>query len=380
MSVVGGQGFNQAIQNAGGILQRAIATQATNSGKAVALSIRPLIPMIVAGSALLYHQGTEANKPGGGERNAWWNILLESSLAYLVLRHTSGVYPLFGIGLAAYRAGQQPNALEQVKAVVNTALTMFLGYVGVQFMGGMSKMADQMDDQAIYRALRDQTMMGQRKPERHINQWLQHLDDRAQNFLDPADAKGTRAVRKLYGDLRQNLLELKEKLAQLNPAWTSETSRFRTNPPNPGSQRFQTLVDESMKLKAQAAEKLEVLGKDAYKGMANKEARKAAKGLMGNIHHSQSAWTRMVRGMNPVFGYIIMGLVVGAPLARWINSWVGQKRPDLQKKSFKQALIPTENRVMLPTYQTNPYSTQFAYGQPYMVWNGFNNDQPSAAP
>jgi hypothetical protein len=369
-------GFNQAIQNAGGMLQRAMATQVNSGSKAVTLSIRPLIPMIIAGSALLYHQGNEVNKPGGGERAAWWKILLESALAYTVLANTSGVYPLFGIGLAAYRAGQKPNALEQVKAVVNTAITMLLGYIGVQFMGGMNKMAVEMEDRAIYSVVPNLKKSGaSNKEQQLINRWLQHLRKQGNSFPVVED-------RQLFTDLRQHVIDLSEKLRKLYSG---------KGAPKPGSDKFKALSEEALLLKTQAAEKLELLGKDAYKGLIDKtasqvdqaaarEAKHAARNLAANIHHSQSAWTRMVRGMNPLFGYIIMGLVVGAPLARWINSWIGQKRPDLQKKTFKQALFPQESRIMSPAPNATGYGAyNSGYGQPYMVWNGFNNDQPSTS-
>src|SRR5690606_29298042 len=144
------------LQNTGGVVQRAITSQRASSGKAIELSFRPLIPLILAGSALMYNQGQEMQKPGGGERNAWLTLLAESSLGTFILEKTSGVYPLLGIGLGAYRAGQQPNALTQIQAVVKTAIHLAMGYVGVNVFKGMSEMERQMDDLSLYRVLRDQ--------------------------------------------------------------------------------------------------------------------------------------------------------------------------------------------------------------------------------
>jgi hypothetical protein len=354
----------------GGMAQRFITAESSNTNKIVALSFKPLIPMIIAGSALIYNQGHESTKPGGGEPNAWMRILAESGLAYAVLENTSGIYPLFGIGLAAYRAGKESNALDQVKAVINTAITLFMGSVGVTFFKGMSRMAEHMDDQSIFRMLHDQDQSGAARGTTHIRDWMRHLDREAVNPYWNRDSQ------QAFRDLHHSLEGLQRKLGRMYPDLLPVGRRSRP-PLRPDSDKFRSVSEKIMQFKTKAAEDFALLGEDAFRGLGQ-NTQSAAKRLISRIDHSQGTWTRMVRGMNPVFGYIIMGLMVGAPLAKWINSWIGRKRPDLQQKQFKQVLFPDENRVLSPAGHGGHGGRAghgSTYGMPYMTWPGMNNDQ-----
>jgi hypothetical protein len=363
-------GFYNYVSRLGGMAQQFITAESANTNKIVALSLKPLIPMIIAGSALVYNQGHESTKPGGGEPGAWMRILAESGLAYAVLENTSGIYPLFGIGLAAYRAGKQSNAMDQVKAVINTAMTLFMGSVGVTFFKGMSNMAAQMDDHRIFRLLHDQNAAGGAQGT-HIQDWMAHLGDEAENH------HWNQESRQAFGGLHDTLQQLRDRLRQRYPEWLPQADR---RPPlHPDSQEFRDVSEHILKLKEDAAEHFAALGEDAF-GRLGRDTQQAAKHLMSAIDHSQSTWTRMVRGMNPIFGYIIMGLMVGAPLAKWINSGIGRRRPDLQQKQFQQVLFPQENRLLGgPAGHGGGHGSQAGhgstYGMPYMTWPGMNNDQ-----
>lgn len=384
MAAIRPTGIYNYASRLGGMVQRAKLMGTTpSSNKALALDFRPLLPMIIAGSALLYNQGQEANKPGGGEGNAWLRLLTESGLAYLLLENTTGVYPLLGVGLAAYRAGQQTTALDQIKAVINTAATMFLGSLGVTFFKGMSNTASQMDDEAILRRLHDRTALGA-PAGTHIQDWLAHLDHQARDDYWQDDTK------QAFQELHHHLQQLKEKLGRLYPNWLRgvDPAAPPGRPIAPDSEEYHQLANEILHAKTEAMKKFDMLGKWAFDGEGAShrvvsDTQQAARKLMSTIEYSQSSWTRFVRALNPVFGYLIMGLMIGGSvLAPRVSSWVGHRHSDLQQKQFQPTLFPQDSRLISPSggghgSHGGRASHGSTYGVPYMVWDGMNNNQPT---
>jgi hypothetical protein len=186
----------------------------------------------------------------------------------------------------------------------------------------------------------------------------------------------------VFCNLHQQLQDLNTKLGQRYPDWLPEAERGVPIPAN--SEDYRKLADDILKWKTAAVKNFNWLGKYATDGIPDSDVQQAGKKLMSTIDYSQSAWTRFVRGMNPVCGYITMGLMIGAAiLAPRINSWVSHRRSDLLQRQFQPALFPQDGRLLPPSsgHGSSNHSGRAShgstYGVPYMVWEGMNNDQPT---
>lgn len=330
-----------------------------NSRSAVAVPLTPLLPLIVAGGALLYHQGNEASKPHGGDKNAWLNILTESALGYFVLKYTTGIYPLFGLGLAAYRSGQKHTAQEKVQAMVDTAVCLLMGWVGVHLFESFAEAGRANDDHIIKNAL-----LGKGKHEAKFKQWIDtHLNKMA---TQDEEAKG----------LKTSLAELKSTLLQKDALYDKK-GKYGGKPEWEVVEPFR---DKVMALKSEVTERVEQLGSKLFSNV-EAESKPAVRAALAKIEDSQSAFTRFNRAMNPIYGYIIVGLIIGSPLAQWISSKIGSKRPDLKSKQFHGTLFPQQNRIL--SSSTGEHGGGGSHGAnhfmtpgPAIVWPEANGGKP----
>ncbi len=355
-------------------LQRVVRGQPkVATAKAIELNFRPLIPLILAGSGLIYNQGRENNKKDG-DPTTWLKVLAESGAAYTVLANTSGVYPLAGIALAAYRAGKEPNALEQVKACVNTVVTMSMGYLGVKVFKTMSNADVALDNEMLLKALNPgEHPTGDRQI---VQSWLQKLTGHSDPKL--------KTLGGILSDLGNTLEENGRNLDLLK-------SEGKTDAVLEASQR---ITERLSTLKTQVAETFGQLEKPALEQLENESSRKIIKNLMSSVNYSQSAFIKGIRAMNPIFGYILSGLMLGTPIAFGINSWLDRRYPQLKEKKLNKSILPSEHRIL---NGNNPQQTQDkafkrlgidvnAPGptpvkvgksqQTAVFWPGMNNNQP----
>lgn len=357
-------GLKGALHRAGGMFQRAITTTGygSTSAKAIEINFRPLLPLIATTSALIYHQGQQTAQPDGGEKNAWARILAEGGLGCLVLNHTAGIYPLFGICLAAYRAGYQTNAMDKIKVTVSTAVNLLMGYVGVNIFRGMSQMDQELDDQIIQRIINDHDALGRKRTDTNVSKWLEQLKEHSPES-------------QVLGTLFENL---KQHLNKLYPPVRHDQKPQKVSP-----EVQQELFENVFNAKTQIAEKFGQLGEHTLQGL-NEEGTRAVKKMMNAIHYSQNGFTGLSRAMNPVFGYILMGLILGNPIANWINSSIDKKNPRLKEKKFNAPLFSQSNRVITnknPVDQQRSASMKAAlanspYGNAQIIWPGVNGDKP----
>lgn len=355
-------------------LQRIIRGQPSPAtSKAIEISFRPLMPLIVAGSGLLYNQGRESLKGSGQESNAWLRVLGESSLAYLVLANTTGLYPLLGIALAAYRAGKEETGLGQIKALVNTATTLTLGYAGVKLFKLMAKVDGRIDNEILYKSLgRREESTAERQV---IQDWLEKLTSHEDENL--------RGFGTTLKDLAQELDKNVDVLARLK-------SEGRTDAVLQDSRGVQ---EQLKRLKGQAYQQFAQLEQDALKPLQGETNRRIAKNLMSNIQYSQSGFVKGLRAVNPVLGYVISGLMIGAPVAALINRVIEKRHPELKQKQLKKSILPSEHRIWSgggghhysgdswvkdPNLEINvgPTLVKTGNAQPAIFWPGINNNRP----
>ncbi|WP_373533578.1 hypothetical protein [Vampirovibrio sp.] len=352
-------------------IQRIIRGQPTPAtAKAIELSFRPLLPLILAGSGLLYNQGREKMKGPGEENNAWLRVLGESSVAYLVLANTSGLYPLFGIALAAYRAGKEQNGLGQVKALVNTAVTLSMGYAGVNLFKMMAKVDGRIDDEMLLKA-----MSAKDKPTKDqelIQSWLKKL-----SAHDDENVRGLgNSLKALGGELQKNA-------NNLNSAKQGKTDAVM--------EASQAITARLKNLKSEVFERFTQIEKPALQVLEGDANRRIAKNLMSNIRYSQSGFVKGLRMINPALGYIIAGLMAGTPLAGLINRSIESRYPGLQDKKLNKSILPSENRIWGgqtgynwekaikdPNAEINvgPTMVKTKNNEPAIWWPGMNNNQP----
>lgn len=358
-------GVKEATRTAGQSLYRVFlrGNAPAASNKAVELSFRPLLPLILAGSGLLYNQGRENTSKHGGDSNAWLKMLMESGLAYAVLTTTRGVYPLFGLALAAYRSGQKPNALEQIKATVNTAVTLFMGYLGVNFFKGISEADTRFDNEMIYKTLKPkgktETLNGDRLK---VNHWIENLKKH--------DHDEVRGLGQVLSELGDKLQENVDQVVNLKNEAIPDKA--------PIHEALERIQNELTELKTKVSNQFGQIEKEAMQTAAQ-DSGKAVHNLMSNIRYAQSGFIKATRTMNPVFGYIITGLILGTPIAAGINHLIEKRYPSLKQKKITKSFLPAEHRIL---------SGQAAHGGalahassglgagPAIMWPEINGGQP----
>lgn len=310
MSVNQAAGFSLkgAIRNSGRVFYKnALGRRLSQAGaeKAIELRIGPLVPMIATAAALLYHQGMQETSPHG-DPGSWKRMLAESALGTLVIENTKGIYPIWGGLLSAYRAGQKQKALDKIHAVVNTVTTLITGFMGVHLFAGFSEMANEIEDKDIHRYLDRPGMKG----------WANHLA-----ASPDAEVSG----------LGQALNTLRQRIA-VHHAMIGQGSHSDWD-------GMKAVSSEISELKAEVASKFATLEEKAVKPLGFEKA-KVYEAFREALAGSQDSYIRLVRSMNPFFGYIIVGLMAGTAIASFANkkidAYLKQRFPNIDKMKFRQ--------------------------------------------
>lgn len=283
-----------------GLLGRSFSS--VGAEKVLELKLGPIALATVAGAALLYNQGAESTKGDGANMGFWKRVLLESGLGYFIVDNTKGLYTLWGIGLSAFRAGQKPNLLEKVQAVASTVTTMALGYLGIHLGASFTEAAHELEEREMFKALSNPDM----------ERWIQRLEGEA-------DA-GPKA-------LGETLRRFKTKLAEQDELFRSGIQQ--------DWKAMRPMRREIAGLKADVFGKLTSLDEAIVrpKGLPVQKAFKVFAEALGS---SQEAYIKAVRALNPLFGYIILGLLVGTPVAKLINKQIEKLYPQWRNMSFKE--------------------------------------------
>jgi hypothetical protein len=342
-----GLSLGSGIRGGAGVIYKSLVSRsASRAGaeKALELRLLPLLPFIITASALLYHKGAESVR-GTPSQHSIGRMMLESGLGYWVVENTKGVYPLWGAALSAYRAGQKPNALEKLKAVVSTATTLGMGYLGVHLFAGLSEGALQIEDREIAYYLN--------KPE--FKTWSQKL------LQEPPESAAH--------ELGKSLEALRAKLAE-------QESLFAKGA-RPDWKMMKPMKADVANLKSELFARMQQADESVF-AHAGQDFKKLFAGFRGTMITSQEAYVKLTRAMNPLFGYIIVGLMGGAVAARYLNTKLEERFPDLKKMKFRDLF--SDNVTLMPQTSHNVYRPS-AYSAnppilpgPYMVWPGASRE------
>ena len=297
-----------------------------NRSKAVQIQLGQLFLPLIAGCALLYTQGREAVKAKGGDPKHWLKILTEGTLGYLLIDHTKGLFPLYGLSLGAYRAGKQPDKLSQAQELVKTAIVTAMGYAGVQIGTAWSEAADKIDENELRKLLNQHPKLEQSIPRTtpHYQTGKTGGEKPPQALADEAMAGVKTALstlRKSLNDLQALKGKTPEAIKQLNEDAAKARNDLLTH--------FDTLhgydggSDNSL---VKPLEKL--LGRHFS---ARSQMPRVLAGHLDlvslAVRNTQEGYIHIARRLNPIFGYIIAGSLVGIPLAKRANAWLEKRFP-----------------------------------------------------
>lgn len=268
--------------------------------KVLELKLAPIILAVVTGAALLYNQGAESQK-GNSNSGFWKRVLLESGLGYFIVDNTKGIYTLWGLGLGAYRAGQKPNLLEKAQAVATTFTTMALGYLGIHLGASFSEAANELEEREMLKALNHEQM----------ERWITRLEGEAD--------EGAKALGAALRKYKNKLLE-QDALFKAGAAIDWKAMR--------------PLRHEIAALKSEVFQGLSTVD-GAIANPRGPLVQKAFKTFAEALNSSQEAYIKLVRSLNPLFGYVILGLLVGTPVANYISRQIAQRFPQWKNMTFK---------------------------------------------
>ncbi len=336
-------------------VKRIVPTAAND--KFVQVSLKPLMPVILATSILGYNEGRSkslAEAQNTEAHSSWQSIVAESTLGYLILKHTSGIYPLLGLGLSVGRASRQDNALDQLKAVISTVIPMGMGFVGANLMD--PDVLDKMDNLKLKALL---TGQGDKAKELHLLEWLNALMEHPTDHLPEGEASPVHAMGEQFMALRDKLLI---ELPQLEAAKDKASI-----------EKLKGFPEQLSELKASLAQHIGTVGEGAIEH-AHADVRPIVQQLMERLANNQSTMTRFTRFVNPICCFMASAFLIGAPLANWINRKLEHRHPDLKKKEFKHVLFPESQRVIKPREEKNVH---YAAGEhTYRVNSGDDNSCP----
>lgn len=315
-SSVGSMG--RSVRNAG---------QAIAQGTRYRMSVQPevgvpvihMLPIISTLAILLYSQGEDKNikARSGASNQTWQRVGLEAGLGHWLADNIGGAYRLLFVLLGAFRAGKEDSTLGKIHALVNTGTTLFLGWLGVNLFAGMAAASLAFEEHNVLSRLNH----------RDLKRWINT-------------------------DLRSKHPELTETLNDLRQRLTEKMANKDTKT-RPDAAR----ESELSSLKTTIVAQWNTLGKHLPqpRGASGPEWEQ----LQSWLRFSDSSFTRFRRYVNPMCGYILTGLLLGAPLARWLNSTidsnVDKRAPNLKTRDFNKAVLPTSNAVLQPGILTAPY-------------------------
>jgi hypothetical protein len=289
--------------------------------KPLRFPVSPLIPSILIGSVFLYQKGMQKAQPNRTDQLPVQRMLVESGLGYLMATLSNGVIPvLYGIGLSAYRAGQQNNTLDKIHAVVNTAVTLSLGYLGVFLFSGLSEAQHRAENQAISTSLRNPEMRA------WLAQLGSHQDKTVREFANTLQELGEK-------------LDIHERLIAENPQTNWEQVKW--------------LRQELTELKAIAATQLQEL-EEKLPQPSSEKMLMAYSGFRQALGKSQDLVVKFARATNPLAGYFIVGLMLGASVAKDINAFIDRRFLHLRQKNIFSKGISPDNTLIPREFSFKP--------------------------
>ncbi len=311
-----------------------------NAGQAVArgtryrISVQPdigvpvihMLPLITTLAVLLYSQGEQKNikAHGGVDNQAWQRVLLESGLGHWLADNIGGAYRLLFVVLGAFRAGKEESTLGKIHALVNTATTLMLGWIGVNLFAGMAAASLAFEEQQMFSHLQD----------KKLKTWI------------------NRELQEQHPELTDSLNQLRQQL--------TEKMAIKDSKKRPDAAREKALSS----LKTLIVAQWDTLGKHLPRPDES-ASHHEWKQLQSWLRFSDSSFTRFRRYINPMCGYILTGLLLGAPLARWLNARLDtildQRAPTLKTRNFNQAVLPTSNALLQPGVLTYSYHFPGSY-------------------
>lgn len=301
------------VQEAGQALARGIRQRVAFQPESK-VSMVAMAPLVLTSAVILYNQGVQksaAEHGRGGDPKVWKRVLLEAGLGGWLADTISGAYTLLGVTLGAFRAGQEDTLPGKIRAIVNTGSTLFLGWLGVNLFSGISMAAQEFDDQHILKGLNH----SQLKP------WLDSV------------------LRAAQPELAAALSDLRDIITQKGAGKPSDRNRRQ-------------LLERLQAGKSAVVEHLQASGRLLPVPQDALLQREWCR-LTDWIVFSDSAFTRFRRYANPMCGYILMGLLLGAPLARFLNRHIDalldKLAPDLKTRQFTQPVFPQSNAILQPT-------------------------------
>jgi|GEM_PF-6893459 len=309
--------------------------------KVVRVSLKPLLPLIFAISALAFNEGqrkSRADAVHGEVGSSWQNIIAESVIGYMLLKYTAGVYPLLGLGLSIYRASRENNALDQIKAVINTVVPMGMGFIGANLLD--PDMMENMENQKIRKLLELEGDDGD-----NLRKWLKGLKTH--------EDEGVKKIGHDFSTLKKQLTE------QIPHAEQQKNSK----------QLLKDLREKIGETKGKLAEQIEHLETQALESAERHNVQHTAGQLLNHVVEGQSAITKFTRAINPICCFMFAAFWVGKEFANWINGHLEHRQPKLKEKAWKQELFPDSQRVIKPTPEKPKGPThQFQDGAyPYAV-------------
>ena len=290
-----------------------------SKNKAVQIQLGQLALPLIAGLALLYTQGREAMQPNGDRRH-WFKAMAEAVGGFTMINHASGLFPLYAMAIGAYRSGQQPDKLSKAQEWVKTGIIALLAW---------SEAADKIDEMDLRKLLEKNTGIersmagitasstGNKTAEELADEALVKLRDtlktlRRSSIRTGANTDTSAQTREALAKAKTELLEHLRTLEKHAPSEKGLIDSLEKTL----SRHF----GAKSKVPARLAEQLNLLGTA--------------------VRSSEEGYIKLVRRMNPIFGYLIMGSLVGIPLAKKANQWLEQRFPQWRQKSGPQFFNP----------------------------------------
>jgi hypothetical protein len=279
--------------------------------KALNVSLKVIMPAILASSALLYQQGL-INTNGQSASYDWAKSIREAVIGSWVIQNTRGLFPLFGILFSAYEAGKQGTEADKLKALATTVPTMLFGWTGVKVMQGYQNSRLAEDYKALYHVFHPVAPHAQKSLKHWFDRCPDHVIDETRALL--TDEKGT----PLQHPLKPTLQQLSETLHGL----FSAKGAHHGNPPLEVLQQHHARLSELQQGIVTYAELL-------YETRVLHD-KQAMQHLIATTRHIQNPARRLNNWLCPAFGYIIAGMLLSTPVSNWLKNRIDKRSLKIQ--------------------------------------------------
>ncbi|MGE0199666.1 MAG: hypothetical protein AB7P76_01720 [Candidatus Melainabacteria bacterium] len=295
------------------------------------IDIQPLVLGLTLGGAVLYRMGQGTHDPNATRRGDLLQFL-RAGVIYLLADNTKHILPLAAAGEGMYQAGKQQDGLSKLQAFTNSLVTVGLGYLGVSIGQTFSEISRDAEERTLLRFL-DQ----EKTP---AKAFLQRIK------THPANTDGQK-LHQAMDNLREHLTTLQEQIIGKDTVMVEGELL---------SERKATALFRKH-LDPIRAEVLEGLNADSVKAMMNhlsRDEQQAIRNLRQMLSRSGQGYIRFVRAANPIFLSIILGSMVGIPVAYFINQQLARLFPGLRAKQPDRLLTTTQPLPTLPRTASTP--------------------------